>query len=259
MSARFCVLRPRPWHAVGVDSFSGELAILDLHRRTAFAFDERGRMAYESAPDRSRGKRFSFAGCREGNIGVVRDDVPDSVADQLETLLADEPPLSAPDATPRHLQDYVNLLGGVASLGLLWVFPGPLDYGDGAHLVRSGSDEADNLLCRFDEVIPPGLADAGFHTPTDLWEPWCVAVVDGQIASLAETVRTGVDGAEVGVDTDPSFRGRGLGAAATAGWSRHPHLTARTLFYSTGRENKSSRRVTERLGLRFLGSTVGVP
>ena len=215
-------------------------------------------MVYESSPDRPRGKRFSFTGCLEGNLGVIRDDVAETVAEELQGLLADEPPLFAPDATPRHRQRYVDLLGGDAGLGRLWVFPGPLDRDDSVDLVWSRSDEAERLLFRFDEAMPASLAQIGFRRPDDLWEPWCVALVDGAIASIAETVRTGLRGAEVGVDTDPMFRGRGLGAAATAGWSVHPQLADRALFYSTGRENTSSRRVTERLGLRFLGSTFAV-
>ncbi len=216
-------------------------------------------MVYENAPDRSRGKRFSFAGCRDGNLGVLRDDVADTVADELETLLSDEPPLSTPDATPRHSQEYVYILGAGANLGLLWVFPGPLYGGEDVRLVSSGSDEGADLLRRFDHVMPARLAEVGFRGPSDLWEPWCVALVGGEIASVAETVRSSAGGAEVGVDTEPGFRGRGLGAAVTGGWSRHPHLADRTLFYSASRENASSRRVAERVGLRFLGSTFAVP
>jgi hypothetical protein len=242
-----------------VGGTSAELALLDLHRRTAFTLDGRGRMVYESAPDRSRSKRFFVAGCRDGNVGIVRDDVPDAVADEIEMLLAEEQPLSHPQATPRYLQEYVDLLNGAPDLGLLWVFPGPLDFGEHAHLVWSGSDEGEELLRCFGQVVPAGLAELGFHGPDNLWEPWCVALIDGEVASVAETVRSGPGGAEVGVDTDPGFRGRGLAAAVTAGWSRHAHLADRTLFYSTGRENKSSRRVTERLGLRFVGSTFAVP
>lgn len=215
-------------------------------------------MTYESAPDRSQGKRFSFTGCRDGNLGVIRDDVPDAVARQLETFLAQEPPLVTVDMTPRYMEEYLGLLGGTANLGLLWVFPGPLVRKDGVHLVWSGSNEGDDLLRRFDQLVSPGLADVGFHESSDMWAPWCIAVVDGKIVSVAETVRTGAEGAEVGVDTDPNYRGRGLGAAATAGWSRHPELADRTLFYSTDRDNTSSRRLTERLHLRFIGSTFGV-
>jgi hypothetical protein len=226
----------------GVDRFSPELQLLELHRGTAFRFDERGRMTIESAPDRSRGQRFLFAGCRDGNLGVIRDDVPDSVADELERCLSQEPPLSAADAAPRHLHDYVNLLGGAASLGLLWVFSGPLEHRRGAHLVWSGSTEANDLLCRFDQVMPPLLAEVGFHAPSDLWEPWCVALVGGQIASVADTVRTGVDGAEVGVDTDPTYRGLGLGAAATAGWSDTLNISASAPGMPAGQHLQPGRR-----------------
>lgn len=107
--------------------------------------------------------------------------------------------------------------------------------------------------------MPASLVDAGFGQPSDLWEPWCVALIGEQIASIAQTVRRGPEGAEVGVDTAMDFRGRGLGAATTAGWSRHDDLKRLTLFYSTGRENRSSHRVTDRLGLRFVGSTFAVP
>jgi hypothetical protein len=241
-----------------VSSIPGDLQILELHRRTAFRFDERGRMTHESAPDRSRGKRFSFAGCRDGNLSVIRDDVPEAAVDDLEKLLAEEPPMCGAEMTPRHLNEYVSLLGGTAGLGLLWVFPGPLLLEDGVHLVWSDSSEADDLMRHFSQLMPPGLSEVGFREPKDLWEPWCAALVNGEITSVAETVRLGVDGAEVGVDTDAGWRSRGLGAAATAGWSRHPHLADRTLFYSTSRENTSSRRITQRLGLRFLGSTFAV-
>lgn len=242
---------------------ASELELLEVYRQTAFAFDERGRMAYESAPDRSSGKRFSFTGCREGNVAVIRHDVPDPVAHKLERLLAEEPPLVSDEAEPLHLEDYRSLLdldgaGVEHSLGLLWFFPRPLAYRHDAHLVWSCTGEGDDLLARFADAMPVSLAEKGFRIPSDLWEPWCVALVDGHVASIAETVRSGPDGAEVGVDTAVGFRGLGLGAAAAAGWSGHPQLKQRALFYGTGRDNPSSRRVTDRLVLRFLGSTFAV-
>ena len=241
----------------------GERELLELHRQTAFAFDERGRMTHESAPDRSRGKRFSLTGCRDGNLAVVRDDVSQHAAASLARLVADEPPLSSLDALPRHLEEYRAVLerdGDTAEhfLGLLWVFPAPLRYPHALHLVWSGTADGDDLLGRFGEVMPASLMDIGFRGAADLWEPWCVALVGNQVGSIAETVRTGPGGAEVGVDTAVDVRGRGLGAAATAGWSTHRDLAQQTLFYSTGRDNKSSRRLTDRLGLRLLGSTFAV-
>jgi hypothetical protein len=242
---------------------SGALELLAVHRQTGFTFDERDRMLYESAPDRSPGRRFSFTGCTQGNLAVVRADVPDHVAEELERLIESEPPLSEVDQDPVRLDAYARLLGGegkrgVHLHGLLWVFPEPLEYKSGANLIWSGSADGDALLDRFVEVIPQDLAEKGFRAVDDLWEPWCVATVDGRIASIAETVRAGARGAEVGVDTSTEFRGLGLGAAATAGWSQHDVVAGRELFYSTARSNRSSRRLTERLDLTFIGSSYGL-
>jgi hypothetical protein len=246
-----------------VGSALRELDLLELHRQTAFTFDERGRMIHESAPDRSRGRRFSLTGCRQGNLAVIRDDVGDVAARKLERLVAAERPLSCRDTELRRPREYLATLGVDGPVddyyfGLLWVFPSPLAYGVGVDLVWSGTSEADRLLVRFAEAIPESLLEAGFREPIDLWEPWCVVLVGDRIASIAETVRRGPGGAEIGVKTDVGFRGRGLGAAATAGWSRHQDLYGLTLFYSTGRMNMSSGRVTDRLSLSFMGSTFAV-
>lgn len=240
-----------------------ELELLEEHRRTAFTFDARGRMIHERAPDRSRGKRFSLTGCRRGNLAVIRDDVVDQAAAELERLTTDEPPLWPADASPRNARGFLDALGvpGPVSdqnCGLLWFFPGPLAFDAGAHLVWSGTEEAERLVNAFPKGIARSLVESGFRTPGDLWEPWCVALVEGSVVSIAETVRRGRNGAEVGVDTASGYRGRGLGAAVTAGWSRHQDLEGITLFYSTGRANMSSRRVTDRLNLRLLGSTFAV-
>ena len=53
----------------------------------------------------------------------------------------------------------------------------------------------------------------------------------------------------------PTRAGRGFAAAATAGWAMSPSLGGRTRFYSTSATNRSSQRVTERLGLRYLGAS----
>jgi hypothetical protein len=242
----------------------GDLEILELHRTTAFAFDEQGRMIHESSPGRTLGRRFSFAGCREGNVAVVRADVAEAVAHELAQLVASEPPLIDPDAEAAYVDEYLALLGEEGAPaehqhGLLWVFPDTLAHETRADLVWSGTNDGDRLLQELGDSMPASLLEAGFQTPENLWAPWCIAMVDGKIASIAETVRVGQGGSEVGVDTVVEFRGEGLGAAATAGWSRHPDVAQRVRFYSTGRENLPSRRLAERLGLRFLGSTFAVP
>jgi predicted GNAT family acetyltransferase len=98
------------------------------------------------------------------------------------------------------------------------------------------------------------MVEMKFVDVGELWAPWCVALDGDEIASIAFTVGTGPASAEVGVATMPAFRGRGFAAAATAGWAAHEALRGRRLFYSTSWSNVSSQRVTERLGLRFIGT-----
>lgn len=239
------------------------LLLLEVHRETGFVFDECGRMVHEAAPDRSRGRRFSFTGCADGNLAVIREDVLGDAACRLEWLLSQESAFADPDAVPINLERYRAVLGSrdaqpESFLGLLWVFRGPLSFGDDSRLVWSGTAEGDRVVERFEQVMAASLRERGFRTVADLWAPWCVTTIDGQVVSVAETVRSSSGGAEVGVDTAVAWRSRGLGAAVTAGWSRHSELQGRTLFYSTSRDNRSSRKLTQRLDLRFLGSTFAV-
>jgi hypothetical protein len=240
-----------------------DLEILEIHRQTAFTFDVQGRMTHENSPIQSSGRRFSFTGCRDGNATVIRADVPEAVAHELLRLVASEPPLTNPRSEAVHLEEYRELLQEEMAPvehqhGLLWVFPSTLKGQAPTELVLSGTSEGNRLLHGLSDAMPASLVEVGFRTPEDLWEPWCIAMVNGQIASIAETARIGPQGSEVGVDTALQHRGKGLGATATAGWSQHPDIAQRMRFYSTGRENASSRRLTERLGLRFLGSTFAI-
>jgi hypothetical protein len=133
----------------------------------------------------------------------------------------------------------------------------PLD--SSAELVVGNSARGSDLL---HELVAHGMPDAlieiGFTSLVDFWAPWCVVLVDGEIASIAFPARLSDVGAELGLVTVKQFRGRGLGAAVTAGWSCLDALQDRTLFYSTQRTNRSSQRVAERLGLRLRGASLRI-
>ncbi|MBM7785458.1 GNAT family N-acetyltransferase [Tenggerimyces flavus] len=96
--------------------------------------------------------------------------------------------------------------------------------------------------------------------PSDEWQellagnlgPWAVAVTDDdRVAAVAHMPASNERAAEIGIETHPDFRGRGLAAATTARWAEV--AKGRTLFYSTSADNRSSQRVAERLGLEQLG------
>lgn len=189
-------------------------------------------------------------------------DVLAATARAIQRLADDEPPLDAPGRAPRHVDDYVALLGAEAPIerhgtGVNYCFPSDFGYQHDVHTV--GSDAGHAALARFgltpDRELPAPLRAIGFATVGRLWAPWCVALHDGEIASLVETVRIGPAGAEAGVNTVPALRGRGFAAAASAGWATSPSLGGRTRFYSTSATNRSSQRVAERLGLQYIGAS----
>jgi RimJ/RimL family protein N-acetyltransferase len=144
-----------------------------------------------------------------------------------------------------------------AALGLIFELPHHLHYESRARLIDDESKEGRGLHeFFFVHGLPDGLAELGFRSISDLWRPWCMVLVNGQVASIAFAARISEDGAELGVATVREFRGQGYAAAAAAGWSRLPILQLRKLFYSTDQTNISSRRVIARLGLHFLGPSL---
>src|SRR5207302_1577830 len=139
------------------------------------------------------------------------------------------------------------------------IVPGHLTYPHDVPLVSSGTPAGETLLARLaQDGMPQPLAALGFSSPSEFWPPWCLALQDGEIASIAFAARLSPTAAETGVVTVPKSRGQGLAAAVTAGWAAHPALRGRALFYGTSRANVSSQRVVARLGLRFLGASLSI-
>jgi hypothetical protein len=227
---------------------------------TLFRSRSDGRIERENDPDHSPGPHFWLAGCSEGNVFGVGADLASDLAQELESLVATEPPFTHP-ATPKHLERYLSLLAGngpvAHELELIYGLHAQ-PYPSEARIIGYDSAEGRDLMRSWADGIPETWYKLGFRDVADLWTPWCAAVVDGEVASLAFSARLGDAGAELGLVTAKPFRGRGLAAAATAGWSRLLSLSDRTLFYSTSRNNVSSQRVAARLNLRLLGASLRI-
>ena len=235
---------------------------LKIDYRTLFRLRPDGRIKRENDPDCSPGPRFWLAGCAEGNIFGVHADLPKDSDAELEGLVAAEPPFTYP-ATPRYLDRYLSILDrrrpAAHKFGLIYELPQLLPYMSDARLIGSDSEEGRDFVRSLSATgLSAGLFEIGFRDVADFWPPWCVAVVDGEIASIAFAARLSDLGAELGLATAKTFRGRGFAAAATAGWSRLPSLQSRVLFYSTDRNNISSQRVAARLGLQLRGASLRI-
>lgn len=235
-------------------------SLINTELRARFSLTPEGRIEREAAPDGSPGPLMFLAGCDSGNLVQFGHELPCEVVDTLNALAVTEPPLSTRGGIPVHLERYLELLGPLGAVeahpGFSFHLPHRSPAGAAATLVSSGTVEGARLeadLTR--DGMPPDLVEMGFRDVSDLWAPWCLALQDGRVASLAFAARLGEGGAELGLATPPAFRGRGLAAAATAGWSALPALADRTLFYSTATSNLASQRVVAKLGLRFIGPT----
>jgi hypothetical protein len=238
--------------------------LLAIQFRTMFVLERSGRILTTNDPDRSPAPRFALAGCASGNIYGVRADVADGIAAQLMDLAASEPPFFDRLGTPRHLDRYIELLScdafmPQARLEMSYVLPNDIAYQHDVRLICSESLAGQELRATLATTgIPAGLAKMRFADVSDFWEPWCVAMHDAEVASVAFAARLSETGASLGLATSPGLRGRGYAAAATAGWARMPALRSRALFYSTSQTNISSQRVIARLGLRFFGASLGL-
>lgn len=233
-------------------------SLINLELKTRFDIAADGRIEREAAPDGGPGPLMFLAGCDKGVAVRFGREVSDDLVAELSDLAADEPPLPDPDGAPRHLDRYLALLGAgsAAHPGLAFHLPQGTTVPGGGEMILSGTPEAARLEERFvREGVPPALVAMKIREAADLWPPYCLVLQDGEIASMAFASRLGVQGVELGLETLPPFRGRGLAALAVAGWSGHPALKDRTLFYSTARSNLASQRVVAKLGLRFLGPT----
>ena len=202
-------------------------------------------------------------GSEAGNLVLTRHDVGAETAREIEALVASEPPLLRPDSKPEYLDDYVSLLSREAPVkkqyaGLSFVVPDDFRYDHDVTLVSSDTPEGDDFLAGLVADMPQALAALKFLTRADFEEPWCIALHEGEVASIAQTSRLTSTGAESGIDTVPEFRGRGFAAAAVSGWALHPALGEHALFYSTKLTNVSSQRVAQRLGLRLLGADFAI-
>lgn len=200
------------------------------------------------------------AGSAAGNIARIHVDVSEEAAGAIAALVAREPPMSEPHSVPEHLDEYGQLLAAdEITHGVTYEVPSSAHCEQAAQIVSSDSVQGKKLLASLDaRGMPDHLVEMGFVDSTHLWPPWCVALDQQTIASVAFTARLSTAGAEVGVATAPPFRGRGLAAAATAAWASRRALEGRALFYSTDVGNVSSLRVAERLRLPFVGPNLSI-
>lgn len=239
------------------------LELMALQADVLFTRDARGRLVAKNAPGGRPAPDLYIAAGAGGNRCWFGRGVSDQAAAAVEALMA--PLRDLEDVRELSLAAFARALDGGAGaprpLGVHLTFA--LERQEApegaAELVLSGTGAATELAARVRrDGMPADVVEAGFPVMEEFWEPWCIALVGGEMAATAFGARLGSDGAEVGVYTFPRFRGRRLAGAVTAAWSVHPALGMRTIFYSTALTNLASRAVARKLGLPLVGTSVAI-
>jgi hypothetical protein len=201
--------------------------LMDSHRRITPAREPNGRAA----------PLFVLIRGTSNVAWGVRSDVPEKIADELDRLAGDEPPVRDFQTPPLHADAYLSLVGGRILSGPAFNFPDEIAQPSDITLV----DRLDLLERNFRGWIAAEIA----------WSSPIVAVMDdGYPVSVCFcATRNSAPAVEAGVETAPAFRGRGLAARVTAAWACAIRASGRIPLYSTSRTHAASRAVAGKLGL----------
>ncbi|MDE2717010.1 MAG: GNAT family N-acetyltransferase [Chloroflexota bacterium] len=195
-----------------------------------------GRIGGTSSQEPWLGPLFRLVRGKESCAWAVRVDVPQNIADELDGLAREEPPVSDFRDAPLHAERYMSLLRGEVDSGPSFTFPEELAQPAGTVFI----EDIESLDHHF-----TGWTASEIPSRTPI-----VAVVEGGYAvSACFSAWRSDAAAEAGLETAPAFRGRGLGPRVAAGWAVAIRASGRLPLYSTSWSNEASLAVARKLGL----------
>jgi hypothetical protein len=226
---------------------SEALSTPDLHLKTLFVLNGDGRITSTREPEwiAHHGPLFSLVRGAAGCAWAVRDDVPEDIAGELDSLARREPPVLNLRDAPVHADRYMLLLksqtrsaAGISqSGGPAFAFPDAIAQPADVVLV-----EDERLLqYHFRGWVAGEIAEGRL--------PEMAVMKDGYTVSVCFCARRSDIAAEAGVETAESFRGSGFGPRVTAAWALAIRASGRVPLYSTSCNKHASLAVARKLGL----------
>ena len=208
-----------------------------LHLQTLFLLDGDGRIVGTREPEPSPGDLFCLIRGNVDCVWAVRSDLPQDVADELDRLARDEPPVSDFRDAPVHAERYKPLVDS----GPAFAFPEEIDRPHGTDFIEYLQSLDHHFSGWTESEIP-------YRTPI-------VALVEGgYTVSVCFCSRRSEVAAECGLETAVEFRGRGLGPRVTAGWALAIRASGHVPLHSTSWSNDASLAVARKLGLATYAS-----
>jgi GNAT acetyltransferase-like protein len=199
--------------------------------------DPAGRIASTREPQANPGPVFFLVRSVARCAWAVRTDVAAEVADELNSLAREEPPLSDLQDAPVHADRYKSLIAGRVKSGAAFTFPQAIDQPSDVVVV-----EDEQLLERHFQGWVVGEIGAGRA-------PVLALIENGYPVSVCFSARRSTIAAEAGVETAVGFRGRGLGPRVTAAWALAVRASGWIPLYSTDSSNEPSLAVARKLSL----------
>jgi RimJ/RimL family protein N-acetyltransferase len=202
------------------------LELAELQLETMLCYDGRGRMTTWNDEPRSRPPWLFALRTELGTSWRLHANLPESLAAELGALLAAE----------SGSRDFAKEPDCAAAL---------------REALRPHVETVSEY--RGPAFVLPAMPEPDPQIEFDSTQLLARLRVDGQVVASCECARLGLRAAEAGVETAPTFRGRGFAARVVARWARAIQDSGRAAFYSTWWENEPSRAVARKLGARCYG------
>lgn len=225
--------------------------LMRIHVATLFDCDTNGRIRSLRRPWSRPGDapRFFMGRTLQGNVWLFRHDIPEDLKRELEVLCLSEP-------VAKHLSHPPRMAAAIRA-ALRARGPITREYRGPAYLIRGGAEaHADGVLITkgnghmleigFPWMLPHIMADVDIG-------PVTAVVVNGRAVSICYCARLSPLGAEAGVETLESMRGRGHATAAVMAWAAATRERGLLPLYSTSWENSASRRIARKVGMVCYG------
>ena len=162
--------------------------------------------------------------------------MPSDIADELDRLARDEPPVADFRDAPVHAERYMALVEGRCDSGPAFTFPDELARPRGTVVI----DDIQALGRHFSEWTASEIPYR---------KPIAAVVEEGRAVSVCFSSRRSDIAAECGVETAAEYRGRGLAPMVTAAWAQAVRASGLIPLYSTSWSNAPSLAVARKLGL----------
>ncbi|AFZ67466.1 GNAT family N-acetyltransferase [Deinococcus peraridilitoris] len=226
------------------------LQLMELQIPTLFVLDEDQRLRFVREPGYPEAEldpapRFFMGRTPQGNTWRFRHDLPPELIGELEPLCSAEPISADLEGEPRLAPMIRAVLGAWAPItkeyrGPAYRLPGEVVTPQDLDVTLVTETNAAALLrAHFPQRI---TSRSGFRVG-----PCGAVLVEGQAVSLCYCARITDRAAEAGVETAPTFRGRGYASGAVIRWAEAVRHSGRLAFYSTEWGNSASRGVARRL------------